>query len=289
MKKSIPFVLVTIFFCLIACTQQPTEKDSILLPVSIYDIQGELGSRAIEVEGEPLDEHGVPNEILNIYYPSFAGLGEKTVGSDSEYEMKMLSRYLTCSVSEEGDFYVIEGTCDEQDAYVYYKLAKDGSELSFVEARIVKVRISNDATVDQAIIVFSPKITNNNGVFEGHCYNIEYVTDGSKATGKNVSISNIYLYQDIDFRGLLIISEIAPITLQDIPGTEMTKENMMAIINDPAIEAIEGPTEGGHWGSIFFFRSENDFAFEAELPFQVNRTFDEYKAKATAMNPNWVI
>ncbi|MBP5757563.1 MAG: hypothetical protein J6W39_08305, partial [Spirochaetales bacterium] len=102
MKKSIPIILLSLAMFFISCTQQPekpAEDDEMMLPISIYDLQGEFGSRAIEVEGNPLDDEGVPTEILNIYYPSFAGLEKKSVGSEPAYEMKMLDRTLTCSIS----------------------------------------------------------------------------------------------------------------------------------------------------------------------------------------------
>ena len=315
MRKIIPVILVLLVFLLFSCSEffdtlqgnnqggEPTapatpgdgdpsgsgdEAKTILLPVSIYDLQ--QTDRGIQVDAANLcDENGIPNEVYGSLTPAFAGLGQQSIGSDSKYEMNFNGRVLSWTVSEDEEFFYIEGVCEENDAYAYYKMAKDNSALSFIESRILEIQISESMTIQQAFIFYAPSISISEDVYEGHCYGLAYLTDGSKGSDNRVTCVNIYLHKDPEFLGLLYIEEDSPIELSDIPATEMTEEGVKAIAFDPAVEAVTGPTDGGHLGTIIFYREENDFAFEAELPENVNRTFDEYKAEALSCNPNWVI
>ena len=270
-------------------------SNSLLLPVTIYDLQTAPIAKNNPYNGNfrNFDSNTfIPIPLYGLLSPSFARLEERELDSDSNYETKISGITVSCSVTEEGDYYVIEGTSESGDEFIYYRLKKDYSELSFIEAEIFRVEAEGKPQcAEQVMLHYAPQITISNGVCEGQSFMLYYM--GGEYAQNQVEYSHIYLYSDSDFIGQANIVEETLVELSVVPSSVLTLDNMLSITGDPAVAALANPVPGTYTGSIVFYDSVNDYTFDSEMP-MFNSDFAghplaEFTEEASRLNPNWIL
>ncbi|MCR5760689.1 MAG: hypothetical protein K6F82_01615 [Sphaerochaetaceae bacterium] len=291
MKKYI-FCIFAILILLVSCSSDVSSESSsssseIYLPISLEEfVDGTY--RAItfststyawfDADGNPLTSsigctYQVPTSQFVKTLPAFAGLRSVSSNTDS---MTLHTREIDCTVTESGNYYVVEGSNDN-DVYMYAEIKKDGTEIKNYYEVFVGEYSGNSVT----IVDYAPSITVDDGVYSGKIYAYQ-IQPASGIYTSSVAPCIIPFYRDSNSLVMCYINCVESNTVSDATSvysdiTTLSRDNLLYKVvsgaeSNDTLNACKPASLTASYGSGIvgvFYTSSDNYVFEG---FDVNMT-----------------